>query len=226
MRVRSFGFLLHILEDPLSYLLHLRASVPCSLSENSQPGLLGHEDRNEGFEGAVSLAIPGSIASSVHDHPWNDFNTRPLHCLAEPVHHMLQYLVARPSVGSYLFLHGNGPRHPETSIPLCICPCNGLDLLGLLDGPLVLRLSLVLPDVDEDLGFREPGLLFGPCHGLPELTFLDGGEFLLGIGLNLLNGDLPVPELGQDKLDPVVPLRWDRGPDEHLLQLEVIVCEP
>jgi hypothetical protein len=99
-------------------------------------------------------------------------------------------------------------------------------LLGLLLGAGQIGLTGVLLHLDRQLALGDRRLLLGARLGLAQLALLLGGELLPLVGADLLVGDLPLAQLGQDLLDLVVALgAGPRRADQHLLQFEVIEVE-
>lgn len=108
----------------------------------------------------------------------------------------------RLTLGKQLDLRGLTVGQPLRALRLRAG--QGLDALGVLVRLLQLGATAVLGDLDVDLRLGQRGLLLGDRHRLLEFALLVGRDLLPLERFQLLERHLPVAQLGEDRLDPVV----------------------
>ena len=104
--------------------------------------------------------------------------------------------------------------------------CGGDDhLLGLLAGPGQLGLGLVLGDLHLDQRVGQLGLHGGLRLGLVEARSFSDAVTCLRVGLDLLDRELPEPQLFEQRLDLAAGLGRVGLADQHVHALDVEVVE-
>ena len=220
-------------QDLPADLFHLRGR--CASGQFAPCETLAEEEHHQALEGIGDGSSP--LLSAGEDHRLrHDIHSGGFHRVGEARHDVLDDLVPRPAVSLDLLPGGDGSGNPHAGFPVRFGLSHGadlvsvrlgesLDLFRILAGFHQVGFSLIFLDPDIYVGFGQVGLLLGDRFRFPEFPFLHGGVLLVLIGFELLFGQLPGAELGEDLLDVGVVAGTGGGADEDFFEFQVIVGE-